>query len=174
MLHRFGLFSTYMLQKHFIGNYKNLLQTETMQWFSFQQTADEKYTWDMNYNTKKRNYTIAHGIHNMVWALFILLNIDINLTKWISLSTVGFSSRLAWRIMQWFSFQQTADEKYTWDMNYNTKKRNYTIAHGIHNMVWALFILLNIDINLTKWFHTIYQMHPMVTKDCTMELQKNN
>ena len=90
MLHRFGLFSTYMLQKHFIGNYKNLLQTETMQWFSFQQTADEKYTWDMNYNTKKRNYTIAHGIHNMVWALFILLNIG---AKWPI--TINFGNNLS-------------------------------------------------------------------------------
>ena len=28
LLHRFGHFSTYMLQKHFIGNYKNLLRTK--------------------------------------------------------------------------------------------------------------------------------------------------
>ena len=48
--------------------------------------------------------------------------------KFVSSSTVGFPSWLAWRIISWFSFQQTADEKYPWDMNYNTKKRNYTIV----------------------------------------------
>ena len=75
--------------------------------------------------------------------------------KFVSSSTVGFPSWLAWRIIPRFSFQQTADEKYPWDMNYNTKKRNYNIVHGNHNMVRTLFKSLNIEIDLTKWLLTV-------------------
>ena len=75
--------------------------------------------------------------------------------KFVSSSTVGFPSWLAWRIIPWFSFQQTADEKYPWDMNYNTKKRNNNIVHGNHNMVKTLFKSLNIEIDLTKWLLTV-------------------